>query len=170
MGTVDPNSSEIKDTCHPTIEPSTLKRREIQAPIIAGLLHGFIDEIGYDKGMDIAAAAIQKDASIAGKIMAEKYGGNSMKELVRVVKEAWAAENALGITVLEETDQRLSFDVTRCRYAELYERLGVKEFGYCLSCNRDAPFLEGFNPRMKLIRTQTIMQGATKCDFRIRIE
>jgi hypothetical protein len=134
------------------------------------LLRGFIDEIGYEKTMEISSAAIQKDASINGKSMAGKYGGNSMKELLHVVKEEWAAENALEITVLEETDQRLSFDVTRCRYAELYERLGVKEFGDCLSCNRDAAFLKGFNPRMELIRTRTIMQGAEICDFRISVE
>jgi hypothetical protein len=146
MGIVDPNLSEIKEIDHPTVEISTFKRRESQATIMAGLLRGFIDEIGYDKAMEIASAAVQEDAITTGKIMADKYGGNSMKELVRVVKEAWVAEDALEITVLEETDQRLSFDVTRCLYAEMYERLGLKEFGYCLSCNRDAPLIKGFNP------------------------
>ena len=161
------NADDIKPPV-PTI--STLKRREIQSPLIACLLNGFISEIGYDKTMEIASAAIQKDAAQIGEIMAEKYGGNSFKELIRVVREGWAEEDALEFTILEETDQKLSFDVTRCRYAELYDRLGVKEFGFCLSCNRDAPLIRGFNPRMQLLRTQTIMQGAASCDFRITIE
>ncbi len=87
-----------------------------------------------------------------------------------MVSEVWAEEGALEFSVLEETSQTLRFDVTRCQYAELYERLGVKEFGYCLSCNRDAPLISGFNPRMQLSRTHTIMQGANSCDFCITLE
>ncbi len=158
MDTNDPDRSES--------EISLLKRREIQAPVSARLLRGFIDEIGYERAMQVALAAIQEDATLAGKAMAEKYGGNGVKELARVLKEVWAEEDALEFTILEETDDRLSFDVRRCRYAEMYERLGVKEFGGCLSCSRDATFIKGFNARMKLIRTQTIMEGAPTCDFR----
>lgn len=151
-------------------EISNLKRREIQSPLIACLLVGFISEIGFDKTMEIASAAIQRNAMRVGKIMAEKYGGNTIKVLQRVISEVWAEENALVFSILEETDQRLSFNVTRCHYTELYDRMDMKEFGFCLSCNRDAPFIKGFNPRMNLLRTQTIMQGAEICDFRIVVE
>ena len=154
----------------PAFKISTLKRREIQSPLLACVLDGFIAEIGYEKTMGIASAAIQKDAAQTGKLMAEKYGGNSIAELIRMVIEVWAEEGAIEFTILEETDQKLGFDVTRCRYAELYDRLGVKEFGFCLSCNRDAALIRGFNPRMQLWRAQTIMQGADSCDFRITVE
>jgi len=165
----NPNRPGSVKTDQPAFEINTLERREIQSPLIASLLRGFINEIGYAKAMEIASAAIQNDAIQVGKRMAEN-GGNTMQDLLRVIRESWAAENALEFTVLEETDQRLSFDVTRCRYAELYTRLGIKEFGCCLSCDRDAPLINSFNPRMKLIRTQTIMQGAALCDFRIIME
>ncbi len=154
----------------PALEISNLKRREIQAPLIAAILDGFINEIGFDKTMEVASAAIQKDALSAGKSMAVKYAGNSIKILHQFIKEVWAAEGAIEFHILEETDQCLGFHVTRCRYAELYDRLGIKAFGFCLSCNRDASLIRGFNPRMQLLRTQTIMQGAEICDFRIVIE
>jgi L-2-amino-thiazoline-4-carboxylic acid hydrolase len=154
----------------PALEISTLKRREIQGPLIAGILAEFIDEIGFDKTMEVASKAIRADALKAGEAQAGKYGGNTINLLHRLVKEVWAAEDALAFEVLEQTEQRLSFNVTRCRYAELYEKLGIKEFGLCLSCNRDEGLIQGFNPRMKLIRTQTIMQGAESCDFRIELE
>jgi hypothetical protein len=35
-----------------------------------------------------------------------------------------------------------------------------------LSCARDYALIEGFNPDVSLKRTQTIMEGATHCDFR----
>ena len=56
-------------------------------------------------------------------------------------------------------------NVTRCRYAEMYEELGLQELGYMLSCARDFAMIDGFNPRINLTRTQTIMEGANHCDF-----
>jgi hypothetical protein len=151
-------------------EISNLKRREIQAPLLAGVLAGFISEIGYERAMKVTSAGIQNDATAAGKRMAEKYGGNTVQDLHRLVREVWAEDAALEFSVLEVTDLKLIFNVTRCLYAELYDRLGVKEFGFCLSCNRDAAFIKGFNPRLKLVRTRTIMEGADICDFRIVTE
>ena len=154
----------------PEPEISTLMRREIQAPLIAGLIRGFIQDGGYTKVMEVVSSVIEEDAITAGKRMAGKFKGNSMKEMKRILEEGWAEEDALEYTILEQTDHRFSFDVTRCRYAELYERLGIQEFGCVLSCSRDEPFIKSFNPRMKLIRTRTIMQGASVCDFRIVLE
>jgi hypothetical protein len=98
--------------------------------------------------------------------MAAKYGGNSLRELGRIVREVWAADEAIAIRVLEDTEREFRFDVVRCRYAELYERLGMLELGYCLSCCRDGAFVRGFNPGIGMTRTQTIMEGAPFCDFR----
>jgi hypothetical protein len=149
---------------------SNLQRREIQAEFFATLIREFISEFGYERAMQAATAAIQKDAFLAGKNLAEKYGGNSLPDLLRLIREVWAEDNALEFTLLEQTGQELCFNVTRCKYAELYERQGVKEYGYCLSCNRDAALIAGFNPHMRLVRTQTIMQGADFCDFRIELD
>jgi len=149
---------------------STLQRREIQAPVMVRLLEALIAEIGYERAMAVASAAIQADAFQVGQAMAEKYAGNTIEHLLRLFKEEWAAEDALELSILEQTGEILRFDVTRCRYAEMYERLGLKEFGFCLSCNRDFSLIKGFNPRLKLIRTRTIMQGDRSCDFKIVTE
>jgi hypothetical protein len=71
---------------------------------------------------------------------------------------------------LEQTGNRFAFNVTRCRYAEMYRALGIPELGALLSCNRDAALIAGFNPDIKLIRSQTIMEGAPFCDFRYTLE
>ena len=60
--------------------------------------------------------------------------------------------------------------VTRCRYAEMYRAMGLAELGAILSCNRDGAFCEGYDPKLKLERTQTIMGGASHCNFRYRYE
>ena len=68
------------------------------------------------------------------------------------------------------TTTHFDFNVTRCRYAEMYKKMGLGEIGGLLSCNRDGSFCEGYDPRLKMTRTQTIMEGASHCDFRYRYE
>ena len=80
----------------------------------------------------------------------------------------WTKDDALRLTVVQDEAARFDFDVTRCRYAEMYRALGIPELGEVLSCQRDAALIEGFNPGVTLERTHTIMQGAATCDFRYR--
>jgi hypothetical protein len=131
---------------------SHLKRREVQAPIVSSLIKAFADKIGYDKAVDIAKEVIREDAILSGKTLAEEYSGNSIAELSKIVKEVWAKDDGLEIKMIKETEKELFFDVSYCGYAEIYEKLGVK--------------LEGFNPRITLKRSKTIMEGGDCCDFR----
>lgn len=71
--------------------------------------------------------------------------------------------------MIEQDGERFGFNVTRCRYAEMYRALGIPELGALLSCNRDYALIEGFNPEVALTRTQTIMEGASHCDFRYQM-
>jgi hypothetical protein len=70
--------------------------------------------------------------------------------------------------VLRDDDAGFEFNVTRCRYAEMYRRLGLADLGPILSCSRDGEMIAGFNPDIEFRRTQTLMVGATHCDFRYR--
>ena len=143
-----------------------LKRREVQAPIVSSLISAFANKIGYDKAIDIAKEVVREDAILSGKTLAEEYSGNSMAELSKIAKEVWAKDNALEIKMIKETEKELFFDVSHCGYVGIYEKLGVQKLGCILSCMRDYYFLEGFNPRITLRRTKTIMEGGDYCDFR----
>ena len=96
-------------------------------------------------------------------------GGNPLAHLVKS-QANWLKGDALTIEVRHVDDTAYDFDVTRCRYAEMYRALGIPELGAILSCGRDFALGEGFNPDLKLTRTQTIMEGAPCCDFRYRTE
>ncbi len=71
--------------------------------------------------------------------------------------------------MVELSEESFAFDVTRCRYAEMYRSLGMEDLGATLSCNRDGALIEGFNPNVEFTRTQTIMGGADRCDFRFSL-
>ena len=72
--------------------------------------------------------------------------------------------------MLAQDEVRYDFNVTRCRYAEMYRELGIPELGAVLSCNRDFSLIEGYNTDVTLTRTQTLMEGAACCDFRYRLK
>ena len=80
----------------------------------------------------------------------------------------YAREDALDYRVIEQSQDAYAFDVTGCRYAEFYKELGEPELGFLLVCSADFATAEGFGPDIKLTRTQTIMQGASHCDFRYK--
>jgi hypothetical protein len=84
----------------PATAISNLVRREIQTPVAACLLRGFVEALGYERAMRIAEAAIQGDGMSTGKMMAERYGGNTMADLLRMVREVWAEDGALELEVL----------------------------------------------------------------------
>ena len=148
------------------IKITHLMRREIQAPIVSSLIKAFANEIGYDNAIEIIKQVVREDAILSGRTLADKYGGNTLMELSKVVNEVWANDEAMKIKMIKEDEVELCFDVISCKYADMYEKLGIKELGYILSCSRDFSFMEGFNPEIELIRTKTIMEGSECCDFR----
>ena len=142
-----------------------LQEREIEAGVVAPLVRAFAAEVGEDRAREILAATVKELARQAGCAAAEAVGGNDLAHLKAVI-EKWTVGGALELTVLRDDAEALEFNVTRCRYAEMYRRLGLADLGPLLSCNRDGAMIEGFNSQIEFRRTQTLMEGATHCDFR----
>jgi hypothetical protein len=145
-----------------------LEQREIEARVIGPLVRGFAAEIGPEKALEVVRKVISGLAREGGADLARRLGRASLEAFAGVVDELWSAGGALEIEVLERTPERLSFNVTRCKYAEMYRALGLADLGGSLSCVRDFALIEGFNPDVTLTRTRTIMEGASHCDFRFR--
>jgi len=142
-----------------------LTRREIEARIAGPLLAALADELGRERVLEIARDVIVRIAHQQGAQIAEMRGGRNLAQFADSLDD-WKKDDALHIDILEQSESKFSFNVTRCRYAELYQALGMAELGEILSCNRDYSLIEGFNPNIRLTRTQTIMAGADFCDFR----
>ncbi len=150
-------------------EIGVLKRREIEARIVAPLINAFADAFGRERVIAIAKQVIVEIAKEQGAALAQQMGGNTLTHFAES-KTNWVKGDALTIDVLQSTDAAYDFNVTRCRYAEMYRALGIPELGAVLSCGRDGALGAGFNPDLTLTRTQTIMEGAPCCDFRYRIK
>lgn len=145
-----------------------LKRREIEARILKPVLEAFAQELGWERTVAILRNVIVEIARQQGEALAQEMGGCSLAHFAAALAN-WQKDDAMQIEVLTQTDEEFSFNVLRCRYAEMYRALDMAELGDVLSCNRDQALIEGFNPQVELTRTQTIMSGATFCDFRYRL-
>jgi L-2-amino-thiazoline-4-carboxylic acid hydrolase len=146
-----------------------LARRKIEAEIVAPIYDEMRKAIGEEKAREILGAAIRRAAIAAGAALAARAPGGADLESFKSIFALWTQDDALTIEVLKDEPGRFDFNVTRCRYAETYRAMGLGALGDVLSCNRDGAFCEGYDPRVELTRTQTIMGGASHCDFRYRI-
>jgi hypothetical protein len=144
-----------------------LTRRRIEAEFARGVYDAMKAELGEAAAQRILAAAVIRMAREGAARMApDAPGGAPDLDSFRALQSLWTAEDALTTEVLESTPTTFNFNVTRCRYAEMYRAMGLADLGAVLSCNRDGAFCEGYDPKLKLTRTQTLMGGATHCDFR----
>lgn len=149
-------------------EIGILARRKIEAAILAPIYDEMRQRLGETQARDILSRAIRRAAIGAGKEFASRAEGGADLESFKAIQHLWTRDDALTIEVLEDKPGVFDFNVRRCRYAETYRAMGLSEIGDILSCNRDGAFCEGYDPRIKLERTQTIMKGASHCDFRYR--
>ncbi len=152
-------------------EIPTIVKRKLQAQVIGPIYAEMVEQVGEEKASAILDAAIRKAAIAEGKEFAKKAPGGvtSMADFIKLY-ELWTADGALEVNVIEANDTTFNFDVVRCKYAETYKEMGLGKIGHLLSCNRDGTFCEGYDPKIKLDRAQTIMGGASCCTFRYRYE
>ena len=136
-------------------------KRRLQAQVIGPIYEEMVREIGAEKAAAILDAAIRKAAIAEGREFAARApaGKTSMRDFIALY-ELWTRDGALEVDVLEASDTKFDFNVTRCRYAEMYKDMGLGKIGHLLSCNRDGTFCEGYDPSITLKRDQTIMAGA----------
>jgi hypothetical protein len=147
-------------------ELTFLDRVKIQAEVLVPLLKAFEAELGPERARSIARGALQDHVRRSYASLREKAPGNPI-DLVSGGIPLFARD-ALEYEVVQRSPEALDFNVTRCAYAEFYKALGEAELGFLFVCDLDHAMAEGLGPELQFERSQTIMQGATHCDFRYR--
>lgn len=143
-----------------------IERRRIEAEILKHVYEVVKAAHGEEAAKRAIADAVRRSSMEQAAEHAAAVGGKTSMRTFIDRQALWRMGDALTIDVKAETDKSYDFNVTRCRYAEMYREMGLGDIGHLLSCQRDGTFCEGYDKRLKLERTQTIMQGASHCDFR----
>ncbi|WP_169977861.1 L-2-amino-thiazoline-4-carboxylic acid hydrolase [Tautonia rosea] len=151
----------------PSRRVTLLEQREIEAKIVAPLINAVREELGEERTIALLRRVVEGLARESGAELARSGVAEGLLGFARTL-DRWTEGGALEIDLLEQSADRLDFNVTRCRYAEMYHRLGLGVLGASLSCCRDGALASGFDSEIELTRSQTILEGAPFCDFRFR--
>ena len=147
---------------------SVIEQARIQAKVLVPLVKALQAELGEGR----ANALVRKTIGDLYRGYGEEFWrAKNETDLGKSVASAFATyarDDALDYHVIEQSHDAFALDVTRCRYAEFYKALGEPELGFLLVCTADFAVVDGFGSDVELRRTQTIMQGASHCDFRDR--
>ncbi len=163
----NPNVPTSKPTSPETPHADTLNqqigvltRREVEARILQPFVKALAAKFGEEAVLEVLRDTVIDAAKEVGNTMREASPDASMDAFASHW-EPWFRGGALEVDTLTQTESEWRFNVTRCRYAELYHSLGMADLGATLSCNRDAALVEGFADDIDFSRSQTIMQGAS---------
>jgi L-2-amino-thiazoline-4-carboxylic acid hydrolase len=143
-----------------------IEQVKIQAQVLVPLVKALQAELGEER----ANAIVQKALGDLYRKYGDKWwrmqGARNLGEKMASAFEMFAAGDALDSEVVKQGPDAFEVNVTECRYARFYNEIGVPELGFLLTCSVDFTMTEGFGTDVQLTRTQTIMQGASHCDFR----
>jgi predicted ArsR family transcriptional regulator len=147
---------------------SLLEQAKIQAQVLVPLVKAMQAELGKERANAIVRKALRDLYRRYGEDFWRAKNEENVGKAMTSAFATFARDDALDTEVKEQSQDAFDIDVRRCRYAEFYKTLGEPELGFLLVCTADYHMAEGFGPEVKLTRTQTIMQGASHCDFRYR--
>jgi hypothetical protein len=143
---------------------------KIQAQVLVPLVKALRAELGPEKADALVRETLGEQYRKLGDRWWRSRGGDDLGTSITALMEWNATDGALQYRVLKKTADGFDADVTQCRYAQFFQKIGAPELGFLLVCSADFPITEGFNVGVRLTRTQTLMQGASHCDFRYALD
>ena len=147
---------------------SILQQAKIQAQVLVPLVKALQAELGEKRANALVRKALRDLYRRYGEEFRRTKNEENLGKTMASAFATFARDDALDFEVKEQSQDAFAIDVRRCRYAEFYNAMGEPELGFLLVCSADYHMAEGFGPEIELTRTQTIMQGASHCDFRYR--
>jgi L-2-amino-thiazoline-4-carboxylic acid hydrolase-like protein len=147
---------------------SIIQQTKIQAQVLVPLVKALQAELGEERANALVRSALGDIYRRYAEAYRRTKNEQSLGKVMASVWATYARDDALDYRVIEQSEDAFAMDVTGCRYADFYQELGEPELGFLLVCGADFPTAEGLGPGITLTRTQTIMQGASHCDFRYK--
>ena len=94
--------------------------------------------------------------------LAHSLGNNGVIKLFELLWEG--AGPLLEYELLYSDSEEIRLRVSRCFWADTFREMGAADIGKTLYCDDEHASASGFNPRIRLIRTKTLMEGDDFCD------
>jgi hypothetical protein len=144
-----------KDFCQ-TYEDAFVWRFEYYINI----MQRFAEYLGRDKLIEMIKRAVDESNETSSPDNPEhtlveyiEYGGNAYGSMM-----TWE--------IIEQTDIVYEMKVTECLWAKVFQDRNAADIGYATICYSDFSAARAYHSKLRLERTQTIMQGHDCCNHR----
>ena len=131
------------------------------------LLQGLAEEMGRSKLIKSLRKIVSDRGKREGRDLAAFLGSNDLAAYVSHLHHParfWTS--VMTYEIVENKDNVLEARITECLWAKTFREAGAEDIGYAWLCYGDFAGAEGFNPKLKLSRTKTLMLGDECCNHR----
>ncbi len=125
------------------------------------------EDFGRDKLTRTLQASLSKAATEQMRKLAPPPPKNTLSAYLGLTDDTnyfWS--HVLEKNWTEKTPTAAQIRVTRCLWAETFRAADAADIGYAAICHGDFAAASAFNPKIRLLRTKTLMQGHDCCDHR----
>lgn len=122
-------------------------------------------ELGKERMIELVKKSATERLTQSGKKQAKRLGKTDLKSYTAQFKGP-GMQNSLTMEILEDTDKIFEIKVTECLIGDTYLQAKAGDIGYAAVCWGDYAWAESFNPKIKLVRDKTLMQGHDCCNHR----
>jgi len=163
-------SAEAAKGKHKFSEKSEMTYEQIYQFAYGGfipLMKNLAEEVGKARFEEMLKRAASKAAVEETKQLVAKLPKNDLAAYLAPLKSPnplW--QHALTWQVVEESERVAEVKITECLWAKTFRDAGAGDIGYAAICHGDFAGAPAFNPKMKMTRTKTLMQGHDCCNHR----
>lgn len=124
-------------------------------------------EIGDEKLIPMLEKYAEGKGKDVGALLARQFKGSDFatwKKIFRPDNPSFQPVMTMSVTVDTETVHELN--VTECLWAEVFLKADAGHLGHAAVCFGDYAMPKAFNPRIRMVRDKTLMQGHEYCNHR----
>jgi hypothetical protein len=122
-------------------------------------------EIGEERVIELIKKETEQRLNAQAKRDLERLGKSDFKSYISIFRDPGMLAS-LTMEIIEDTDTVFEIRVTDCMAAESFLPHKAGDIGFAAVCWGDYNWASDFNPKIKLIRDKTLMQGHDCCNHR----
>ena len=129
------------------------------------LLRSLAEELGERQVLSVLKRLAGESGFEAGQADARLQPTNDFAAFHRRLREPnhfW--KHVLTFDIVENSPRAFAIRVVECLWAKTFREIGAEAIGFSLICHPDYDYCRGFNPRITMSRSKTLMQGHSYCD------
>jgi hypothetical protein len=146
------------------LSPRDLTRMENSAFI------GFINTLRSELGDEELVRVLNANSSAVGRRVGEQQARSAPDTTFRTFTATFRPPRYASVLtheVVEDTENAFGLRVTECVWASVFREAGLGgDVGHAAVCNMDYYWPPAFNPKFRMERDRTLMQGHDHCNHR----